>query len=446
MTTSYTIYYGTIVHSLSLQELEVLLNTVLVVDNTTGLIAHVEKDVEDLEHYLADAQWPNVKVHRLGPEQFLMPGFVDTHAHAPQYMFAGSGMGHQLLKWLEVNVFPCESAFQDPEHAKTAYSKVIRRFLSNGTTTCSWFATIHLESCKILVDTIEALGQRAYVGKVNMDQNSPSFYIETTERSLEDTRSFIEYTLSKSSLVTPVITPRFAITCSRRLMDGLGSLAEEYKVPIQTHLCENHDEIKTTCEMFKESKDYTSVYDDHNLLNEQSYMAHCVHMTEDELELLARRKTGVAHCANSNFSLHSGVCDVRRFLDKGIKVGLGTDVAGGFSPSMLDAVRSSFFASKTIKIMKQKEKYTHLSTPELFYLATLGGAEVLNLSDKIGSFEKSKSFDALWIDLEHGSVDLMGGEDMHQKVEKFLFNGSDQNILNVYVQGKRVAGKKANDE
>lgn len=362
-------------------------------------------------------------------------------------MFAGSGMDLQLLEWLESHVFPCESAFKDVEHASEAYTRVIERFLLNGTTTCSWFATIHLGACKKLVDIIEGLGQRAFIGKVNMDQNAPDYYIESTEASLDDTRAFIEYVQQKKNpLVTPVVTPRFAITCSTPLMKGLSQLANQYNVPIQTHLCENHDEIDFTCSLFKDSKDYTSVYDDHQLLNERSYMAHCVHMTDDEIKMLADRKTGIAHCANSNFSLHSGVCDVRRFLKQGVKVGLGTDVAGGFSASMLDAVRSTFFASKTIKIMHRdgplKDKdYAPLTPAELLYLATLGGAEVLGLKDQIGNFEKNKAFDALWVDLENGSIDLMGGETMHQKLEKFLFNGSDQNLKHVYVQGRRVAGK-----
>ncbi|KAI9356593.1 hypothetical protein BD770DRAFT_389661, partial [Pilaira anomala] len=331
---TYTIYYGTLVHSLSLTELEIVKNGVLVVDNEKGVIVQVEKDVNDLDDYLETSLYQNAQVHKLGDEQFLVPGFVDTHAHAPQYMFAGSGMDLQLLEWLESHVFPCESAFKDVEHATTAYTKVIKRFLLNGTTTCSWFATIHLGACKKLVDIIEDLGQRAYIGKVNMDQNSPDYYIESTESSLDDTRAFIEYVQEKKNhLVTPVVTPRFAITCSTELMQGLGQLANDYNVPIQTHLCENHDEIDFSCSLFKDSKDYTSIYDDHQLLTERSYMAHCVHMTDEEITVLADRKTGVAHCANSNFSLHSGVCDVRRFLDKGVKVGLGTDVAGGFSPS-----------------------------------------------------------------------------------------------------------------
>lgn len=356
-------------------------------------------------------------------------------------------MDLQLLEWLNTHTFPCESKFKDVDHASDAYTKVIQRFLASGTTTVSWFATIHLEACKKLVDLVEKYGQRAYVGKVNMDSNSPDYYVESTASSVEDTRTFIEYVKKKNnSLITPVVTPRFAISCSSELMNGLSQLADEYKLPIQTHLCENPDEIAFTMSLFPNSKDYTSVYDDHNLLNERAYMAHCVHMTDAEIDMLAERKTGVSHCANSNFSLHSGVCDVRRFLAKGVKVGLGTDVAGGYSPSMLDSIRSAFFASKTNKFihrdMKNDPDYIPLAPAELLFLATLGGAQVLGLQDKIGNFTEKKAFDALWVDLKDGSLDLMGGETQQQKIEKFLFNGSAQNLKHVYVQGKRVSGRK----
>ncbi|CAO3594419.1 unnamed protein product [Absidia cylindrospora] len=358
-------------------------------------------------------------------------------------------MDLQLLEWLNKHVFPCESAFKDVAHAEVAYTKVVSRFLRNGTTTCSWFATIHLESCKRLVDVINTLGQRAYVGKVNMDQNSPEYYVETTESSLNDTRTFIEYTQQQQQtkgLVTPVITPRFAIACSSTLMKGLSDLAKQYNVPIQTHLCENPDEITFTRSLYPASASYTAIYDDHGLLGPDSYMAHCVHMTDDEIDLLAKRETGIAHCANSNFSLHSGLCDVRRFMAKGVKVGLGTDVAGGFAPSIIDAMRSSFFASKTIKALERDQhdnnNYDYLQPAELIYLATLGGARVLGLQDKIGSFAPGKAFDALWIDpaAPSGTVDLMGQESQSQIVEKFLFAGSDRNILHVFVNGRRVSG------
>ncbi|KAI9019238.1 guanine deaminase [Phycomyces nitens] len=449
MTTS-TVFYGTLIHSLSLEELEVITNGVLIV-NEKGTIVHLERNVPDLNAFLSRHDFGTTKIHRLNPQQFLAPGFVDTHAHAPQYVFSGLGMDLQLLDWLNTYTFPAESSFKSIEYAEKAYTKVVSRFLRNGTTTCSWFATIHLNACQTLTDIIERLGQRAFIGKVNMDQNSPDYYVETTKGSLEDTRSFIDYVNSKkSSLLTPVITPRFAISCTSELMLGLGELAKEYEVPIQSHLCENHDEIAFTCSLFPNSANYTAIYDDHNLLTDKTYMAHCVHMKEEEVELLAAKRVGVSHCANSNFSIHSGVCDVRRFLEKGINVGLGTDVAGGFSPSVLDSIRSSFMASKAMKIMRRdgvipgSKEYNPLVPSELFYLATLGGAKVLGLEDTIGNFAVGKSLDALWVDLaEGGPVDIFEKDTSIQMFEKFLFLGNDQSLLHVFVQGRRVAGTAA---
>lgn len=188
-------------------------------------------------------------------------------------MFAGSDMDLQLLEWLDIHVFPCESAFKRVDYAPEAYQKVITHFLSN--------QAIYLGACQKLVDIIQQLGQRDYVGEVNVNQNAPDYCIESTEVSLVDTCTFIEYVQAKKpDFITPVVTPRFAITCNIPLMKGLSQLSGEYKVPIQTHLCKNHDEIDFTCSLFK-SKDYTSVYDDYQLLNENAYAAHCVHMTDN---------------------------------------------------------------------------------------------------------------------------------------------------------------------
>ncbi|KAI7869390.1 guanine deaminase [Spinellus fusiger] len=450
---SSTVFYGALIHSLSLKEIDILPNGVLVVDQLTGTITHLERDISDLDAFLIEQGLTQSKIHKLVHGQFIVPGFVDTHAHAPQYTYMGCGMDLPLLEWLDTYTFPVESTYASLHQAETAYTKAVSRFLRNGTTTCSWFATVHLQACQRLTDIIEQLGQRAYIGKVNMDQNAPDFYIETTHDSLENTRLFIDYVHSKkSSLLTPVITPRFAINCSSQLMHGLSALAKEYNVPVQSHLCENHEEIKFTCSLFPDSSHYTAIYRDHGLLSEKSYMAHCVHMEEEEVDLLVEHATGVSHCANSNFSLHSGVCDVRRFLEKGIKVGLGTDVAGGFSPSVLDAMRSAFMASKTIKMMHQKKakeeakeeiKYEPLCPGELFYLATLGGAQVLGLEDTVGNFAVGKAFDALWVDLtqEDSPIDVFDKDTLMHMFEKFIFNGNDRAISHVYVQGRRVSGE-----
>jgi guanine deaminase len=180
---------------------------------------------------------------------------------------------------------------------------------------------------------VHKLGQRAFVGKVNMDRNSPTFYSESTIESLDTTKLFISKmaALDISNLVIPCITPRFAPSCTPELMTNLAELAEKFNIPIQSHLSETLGELAWVKELHPDIKDYCSVYDSFGLLTEKTIMAHCIHLSEDERQLLKLRKVGISHCASSNFSLGSGVLNVRRLLNEGHeKIGLGTDVAGLF--------------------------------------------------------------------------------------------------------------------
>lgn len=137
-----------------------------------------------------------------------------------------------------------------------------RRTLAHGTTTANYYATIHKESSCLLADLVKKHGQRAFIGKVNMNKNTPPDYGETEESSIQDTKDFIEYVLNlKSSLIKPVITPRFALSCDMNLMKGLGMLAAEYDLPIQTHVSENLEEIKQVKMDFPEIKNYVGVYE-----------------------------------------------------------------------------------------------------------------------------------------------------------------------------------------
>ncbi|KAF9970542.1 hypothetical protein BGZ65_011045, partial [Modicella reniformis] len=321
------VFYGTLIHSVSITQIEYIKQGLLFIDNQ-GKIARLIKNVDQnkVESTLDGVEAE--KVVNLNDDQFIIPGFIDTHIHAPQHAFCGNGHDLPLLEWLDTYTFPCEAKYANEDHARKLYTKAVARALRNGTTSACWFATIHLESCKELVDIIQEQGQRAYVGKVNMNQNSPDFLVETTESSVRDTRAFIEYVkevnakVDHKPLVTPIITPRFAISCTSDLLTELGKLAKEYNLPIQSHLCENLNEIDFTMSLFPKSVNYTSVYADHGLLNDRTIMAHCVHMKDEELDLMKKNNAGISHCANSNLNLKSGLADIRKMLSKDIKVGL----------------------------------------------------------------------------------------------------------------------------
>ncbi|KAG7092692.1 hypothetical protein E1B28_009023 [Marasmius oreades] len=356
-----------------------------------------------------------------------------------------------------------EAKFADNSFAESAYPGVVRRTINTGTTTCCYYGSLHLGSTKVLADVVHSLGQRAFVGKCNMDRNSPSYYKEESpETSLRDTKSLIAYinTLDAGPagipLVRPIITPRFAISCSNPLLAELGKLASsDPSLHIQTHISENKSEVTFTKSLFPECNSYAAVYDSFKLLRRNTILAHAVHLEDGEIDLIKERDAGISHCPTSNFHLNSGVAPVGKYLDKGIKVGLGTDVSGGYSPSMLNAIRNASIASKICVMQADDSKSSgqykdkQLSVASLLYLATLGGARVCDLEDRVGSFAPGKCFDALIVDVRNvtGNPCLWGvdvGPEMTTSLdtmlERFIFCGDDRNISSVYVQGRRIGG------
>jgi len=246
--------------------------------------------------------------------QFLLPGFIDAHIHAPQYSIVGTGYDLPLLDWLETYTYPAETRISDREFSNKVYNQVVRRTLTEGTTTACYYATIHLESTLDLCDIIDRVGQRAYVGKVNMDSNlSPETYRETATSSLQHTKEFITRLKGKKlKNVKPIITPRFAPSCTIKLLEGLGELAEAHpEIPIQTHISENPDELTLVKKLFPGSDDYVSVYEKYGLISSKTLLGHGIYLTDRELEVLKRKRATVVHCPNSNLSLVSGFLDVR---------------------------------------------------------------------------------------------------------------------------------------
>ncbi|KAH9081326.1 hypothetical protein LEN26_021368 [Aphanomyces euteiches] len=427
-----TAYKGIMIHSVALGELEIL-NPGLIGVGDDGKIVFVID--------LAAQQLESVKFDKLVDhgDKILIPGFVDGHAHAPQYSFLGVGMHLPLLEWLNTFTFPHEANFVDPAYARNMFSKAVKRHVVHGTTTCSYFATIHLEACKVLADIVHDIGQRGYLGKVNMDRHAPPELTETTDGSLRDTRAFIEYVATKQTpLITPVITPRFVPNTTTTLMYGLAQLSNEHKLPIQSHLSENMKEVEWVRELYPDCSTYAEVYDRHGLMTERTYMAHCIWCSQDERSMIKSRGSGIIHCPTSNFSLSSGVLNVRRLIKEGVKVGLGTDVSAGYSTSMLDAIRHAVIASKVTSMTSPED--APLTYAEAFHLATLGTAECLGLGNVIGNFLPTKELDMLVVDLKSHdtNVDHHDHDDILSQFQKFLFLGDDRNITSIYVRGRLI--------
>ncbi|NXC54969.1 GUAD deaminase, partial [Aleadryas rufinucha] len=438
------VFKGTFVHSSASAPMEILHGHLLGVDDN-GTVVFVEQ-ADQLEELAKTWGFKTSDIRQLSKHEFFMPGLVDTHIHAPQYSFTGTRVDLPLLQWLTSYTFPTEAKYQDSGFAEEVYTRVVRRTLKNGTTTACYFATIHTDSSLLLAEITDKFGQRAFVGKVCMDMNdSVPQYREITADSVQETERI--QTLSSSYFqyprVQPIITPRFGPSCTEDLLNALGNLAETHDLHVQSHISENEEEVKLVENMFPAYQNYTELYDKNKLLTSKTVMAHACHLSEEELKLFSLRGAAISHCPNSNFSLRSGVLNVRKVLEHNVKLGLGTDVAGGYSASMLDAIRKTIMASNSLQINKVNE--TGLTLEEAFQLATLGGSQALGLDDVIGNFEVGKEFDALLINTKASDspFDLFSADDFEViriglLIKKVNGNGDDRNISEVYVAGKQV--------
>jgi len=366
-------------------------------------------------------------------DKLIIPGFVDIHLHGPQFPNLGLGLDKELMPWLESYTFPEEEKYWDITYAKEVYTSLVRELWKNGTTRSCIFATVHLDSTKLLMDILNHSGLGAYVGKVNMDRNCPEFLREDTEKSIEDTENFIIEYGNKYELVKPIITPRFVPTCTTKLLRTLGDLAEKYKIPVQSHLSENKDEVEFVKFLHPEFENYASVYEDAGLLGKQpTIMAHCVLLEDEEIEMLKKNQVFVAHSPNSNSNLASGIAPIRKLINKGIPIGLASDISGGHSLSMCNIIVDSAQASK-IKWLESGKKEAPLNTAELFYLATKGSGSFFG---KVGSFEEGYEFDALVID--DSSLNSFKKLSIEERLQKFIYTGNPKNIIKRYVAGKVI--------
>lgn len=360
----------------------------------------------------------------------VIPGLSDLHIHAPQYVFMGMHMDEELLEWLEKHTFPAEAAFSDTGFAREAYGSFAEALLKTPTTRLSAFGTIHEDSTLILMDILGKAGFHGYVGKVNMDRNSPDSLVEDTDESIASTRSFIERSSAYSS-IRPIITPRFIPSCSDRLLKELGRIASGLSIPIQSHLDENRSEIGWVASLCPWARDYASAYDSFSLLTDRTIMAHCVWMTDDEIDLLKARGTYIAHSPTSNLNLSSGISPVRHFLDKGLSVGLATDVAGGSSLSLLTVMQDAVKASK-MRWRLQDDSAKPLSLSEVFYLASKGGGSFFG---SVGSFEPG--FDADIVILDEAEGFRTSCHSIEERLEMAVYRSSELPVKEKYIRGIR---------
>ncbi|MFT4518983.1 MAG: guanine deaminase [Halioglobus sp.] len=319
----------------------------------------------------------------------IMPGFIDTHIHYPQTEMIAA-YGEQLLQWLETYTFPTEAKFSDVAYAAGIANRFLDQLLCCGTTTAMVFGSVHRESVDAFFAACEQRGLRMIAGKVLMDRNAPDYLTDTAESGYQDSKALIEKWHNRGRLQYAV-TPRFSPTSTPQQLEKAGQLLEEYPdVYMHTHISENRDEVSWVAELFPDCDHYLDTYDKAGLLGRRSVFAHAIHLEDAEWQRLATSKSNIAHCPSSNLFLGSGLFNLKRAVEEGVCVGIGTDVGGGNTFSMLQTMTDAY---------KVQQLNNYKLTPfKSFYLATLGGARSLDCEQQIGNFEAGKEADFVVLD------------------------------------------------
>lgn len=416
---------GTIIWSESPTQLSIHENSYLVCEN--GVCAGVFPTLPE--------KFAGIPCRDTG-DSIIIPGLTDLHLHAPQYSFRSIGMDLELLEWLDTLAFPEESKYADLEYADKAYSIFADDLRKSATTRASIFATLHVPATEHLMKLLNDTGIKALVGKVNMDRNgAPSLQEESAKASADATLKWIEETLSLYPNIKPILTPRFTPSCSDDLMKELGEIQRRFHLPVQSHLSENLGEIAWVKELCPDTSFYGEAYDKFGLFGGEgcpTIMAHCVHCPDDEIALMKERGVYIAHCSQSNSNLSSGIAPVRRYLEEGLHIGLGSDIAGGTSLSIFRAMSDAIQTSK-LRWRLVDDSLKALTVEEVFYMATKGGGSFFG---KVGSFAPGYEFDAVIMD----DSALLHPQPLtpKQRLERLIYLSDDRHIQGKYVSGVKL--------
>lgn len=417
---SLTILKGNIVSAPALGQLEIAEHGCLAAEN--GRIVGVYAQLPE--------QYRNVPVEDWG-DALILQSFADLHLHAPQYPMLGMGMDLPLLDWLNTYAFPTEARYADPGYAREMHCRLARELAENGTTRVCMFSSLHREATLILMEELENAGITGYVGKVNMDRNGGADLRETTTESMEETLRWLEE-CQDFRHIRPILTPRFTPSCSDRLMEFLGALAQNRGLPVQSHLSENRAEIEWVTQLHPDCRQYWETYDKYGLWTDRTLMAHCVHSDEREQEAMRRAGVTVVHCPASNNNICSGIAPVRTMLRRGVKVALGSDIAGGDDLSMFSAVAGTLRASKDRRILENWAS-DFLTVAEGWYLGTSAGAAFFGAKP---GFAPGEMLHAMVLD--DSALPGAGTLSVRQRFERCVYRRQKGAIRAVWSEGRKI--------
>lgn len=426
---------GDICYSVSLTEL---------VTVSQGYVVCIEGKSQGVYEILPD-EYSKLPLYDYG-HRLILPGMVDLHIHAPQFAFRGLGMDDELMVWLQKQTFPEESKYQDLEYARKAYTQFCDAMHKSATTHACVFGTKHRDATIQLMELMEKSGLVSYVGKVNMDRDAPEALCEpSADYSAYDTFGWINQVHGRFHHTKPILTPRFIPCCTNELLEQLREIQIAYDLPIQSHLSENIGEVEWVHQIRPDVAFYGDAYHDYGLFGIErrsgkkvpTIMAHCVYSTEEEVDRLLENGVYVAHCPTSNVNLSSGIAPVRKYLKKGLKIGLGSDVAGGHTESMFEVMKETIQVSKLYwRYVDQKD--APITFKEAFYLATKGGGSFFG---NVGSFEKGYDFSAIVLD--ESTLPHPQELSLIHRLERAVYGSLDQKgLVAKYVDGSKLFDEK----
>lgn len=362
-------------------------------------------------------------------DHVIIPGLIDCHLHMPQLDQRGKH-GVTLLQWLEKYIYPAEKAFKDLIVVEDVAKRFFKKLVLNGVTTSAVYTTIHPEATDLAFEIAKDTGLRVAMGKVMMDQNAPKGLGETTANSVKKSVKLYEKWHKKAGgKLLYVFTPRFGPTCSEKLWKKLGGLMRETDAYLQTHISETVGEVEEVRRIFPKYIDYTDLLEKNNCLTPKTILAHAIYVSPGECRRIAHAGAKVVHCPTSNLFLKSGRMPIEMIEAAGIKYGLGTDIGAGTSMSLFNCMRHADYIQPKINV-----------TPvSAFYSATLGGAKVLSLGNKIGNFSKGKQADFCVIDIKeidprYHLKDLA----MNEVLSLLMYRGDGNVVRQTYVGGKKI--------
>lgn len=446
---------GTAFSSIDSKNVKVFENCLFCISETGMISAIISPEEKDYKTIIQEYSEKN-KFQELAQGQYILPGFIDLHIHAPQWAQTGTALDLPLYEWLNTYTFPLEAKFSDEQFAERVYSDLVSQLIKNGTTTALYFATVHRKSSLRLAEICSEKGQRGLVGKVVMDdqEQNPDYYRDaTTDEALAETELFIQEVLELNKRtpqgVYPVVTPRFIPSCTDNSLKGLGALAAKYDVHIQSHCSESDWAHSFVQERF--GKNDAFALNDFGLLTEKAVMAHCGFLSDEDMDLFAKKGTAVAHCPISNAYFGNAVTPIARLLnDFQVETGLGSDISGGFSPSLFDNIRQAVMSSRMLEDGVDKDCCSEkrgvsgasITLNEAFYLATAGGGESLSLP--IGKLEVGYAWDVQLVDSKKLPI-FSKDEPLMTIFQKILYLSRPENIDEVWIQGEKVHDKNTKE-